>query len=127
LTLGYNTGLPNSGRYIAPIDEFVMSMDNVLSSLHLDPAPPVSGHRYKRGILYIHMAFFCITVYTCVIIGTGAAISLAVSLLELLAPQSPGRVMVFTGGPCTVGPGQVVGLSFFIVGKFFCFAILSLS
>ena len=33
--------------------------------------------------------------------GMGSAISLALAVLEALNPDSPGRVMVFTGTPCT--------------------------
>jgi len=38
------------------------------------------------------------------------AMSVAVGLLEATYHQSAGRVILITGGPCTVGPGQVVGL-----------------
>ena len=39
---------------------------------------------------------------------TGAALSVAVGLLESTFQNSGARVMLFCGGPCTEGPGQVV-------------------
>ncbi|XP_068650119.1 protein transport protein SEC23 G [Aristolochia californica] len=49
---------------------------------------PLPGHRPQRS--------------------TGAAISIAVGLLEGCSSSSGGRVMVFTSGPPTIGPGIVV-------------------
>lgn len=43
--------------------------------------------------------------------ATGAAVGVGASLLETCIPGSGGRLMVFTGGPCTTGPGTVVGLA----------------
>lgn len=40
--------------------------------------------------------------------ATGAAISTAVALLEACLSHNGGRIMVFTSGPGTVGPGMVV-------------------
>ncbi|KAM0944017.1 putative protein transport protein Sec23 [Dioscorea sansibarensis] len=40
--------------------------------------------------------------------ATGAAISAAVAIIEGCAPFSGGRIMVFTSGPATVGPGMIV-------------------
>ena len=40
---------------------------------------------------------------------TGVALSLAVALLETSFPNTGARVQLFTGGPCTAGPGQMVG------------------
>eukprot|EP00929_Paragymnodinium_shiwhaense_P069086 TRINITY_DN34850_c0_g1_i3.p1 TRINITY_DN34850_c0_g1~~TRINITY_DN34850_c0_g1_i3.p1 ORF type:complete len:759 (-),score=146.65 TRINITY_DN34850_c0_g1_i3:222-2498(-) len=39
----------------------------------------------------------------------GAALSVAIGLLEAAYSQSSARIMVVLGGPCNVGPGQVVG------------------
>ena len=41
--------------------------------------------------------------------ATGVALSVAVSLLELLAFNNGARVMLFSGGACTFGPGIVTG------------------
>lgn len=35
--------------------------------------------------------------------------NVAISLLES-CPFQGSRIMLFTGGPCTIGPGQVIGL-----------------
>ena len=43
--------------------------------------------------------------------ATGAAVGFGVALLENCIPGTGGRIMVFTGGPCTTGPGAVVGLA----------------
>ncbi|KAG9452545.1 hypothetical protein H6P81_005449 [Aristolochia fimbriata] len=40
--------------------------------------------------------------------STCAAISIAVGLLEGCSPSCGGRIMVFTSGPATVGPGMIV-------------------
>lgn len=39
---------------------------------------------------------------------TGAALAVAVSLLEASAFTEAGRIMLLTGGPATVGPGAIV-------------------
>lgn len=53
------------------------------------PEKPAPGHRARRA--------------------TGAAVGAATALLEGCIPTGAGRIMVFTGGPCTVGPGMTVG------------------
>lgn len=40
--------------------------------------------------------------------STGAALSIAVGLLECTYPNTGARIMMFLGGPCSQGPGQVV-------------------
>ena len=40
--------------------------------------------------------------------STGAALSIAVGLLECTYPNTAARIMTFLGGPCSQGPGQVV-------------------
>lgn len=40
--------------------------------------------------------------------ATGAALSVAVGLLESCAHGDGGHVLLLAGGPCTVGPGQIV-------------------
>ena len=42
--------------------------------------------------------------------ATGAAAGAACGLLEGCLSGSGARILLFTGGPCTVGPGQVVGI-----------------
>ena len=41
--------------------------------------------------------------------ATGAALSVAVGLLENSLSGSGAQILVFTSGPGTLGPGQVVG------------------
>lgn len=43
--------------------------------------------------------------------ATGAAVGVGAALMGNCIPGCGGRLMVFTGGPCTVGPGMVVGLA----------------
>lgn len=40
--------------------------------------------------------------------ATGAALSVAVALLETCARGDGGHVLLLAGGPCTMGPGQIV-------------------
>jgi len=61
----------------------------VLEQLKKDPWPVAATERTSR----------C----------TGVALSLAVALLETSFPNTGARVQLFTGGPCTAGPGQMVG------------------
>ncbi|KAE9607951.1 hypothetical protein Lal_00003593 [Lupinus albus] len=44
--------------------------------------------------------------------STGAAISAALGLLECYGINTGSRIMLFTSGPCTVGPGAIVGSDF---------------
>lgn len=53
-----------------------------------DPWPVPQGKRFLRS--------------------TGAALSIAVGLLECTYPNTGARIMMFLGGPCSQGPGQVV-------------------
>jgi len=64
------------------------AISNVISELQMDPWPIEPAMRPQR----------C----------TGVAVSLAVGLLETNMPNTGARIMVFTSGPCSVGPGQVV-------------------
>ena len=61
----------------------------VLSRVQPDPQPRNKKQRLVRA--------------------TGAAVGVGVALMENCIPGSGGRLMVFTGGPCTTGPGTVVG------------------
>lgn len=40
--------------------------------------------------------------------ATGSALSIAVSLLEIVYPNCGARIMLFIGGPCTTGPGMII-------------------
>eukprot|EP00917_Polyrhabdina_sp_WS-2016_P009746 GHVP01021439.1.p1 GENE.GHVP01021439.1~~GHVP01021439.1.p1 ORF type:complete len:752 (+),score=103.02 GHVP01021439.1:56-2311(+) len=43
--------------------------------------------------------------------STGAAINIAVSLMEACCAGESSKILLFTGGPCTHGPGLVVDMS----------------
>ncbi|XP_047740240.1 LOW QUALITY PROTEIN: protein transport protein Sec23A-like [Hyalella azteca] len=63
-------------------------LQDIIGDLRRDPWPTQSGHRSLRA--------------------TGAAITIAVGLLEACYPNSGGRIMTFVGGACLYGPGMVV-------------------
>lgn len=65
-----------------------MSMQDLLEELQTDPWPVAQGQRSQR----------C----------TGAALTVATTLLEVCYPNTGARIMLFVGGPCTDGPGMVV-------------------
>jgi protein transport protein SEC23 len=71
-----------------PVGECGFALESILEDLQRDPWPKAADQRPAR----------C----------TGVALSVAVSLLERATGRSGGRVLVFAGGPCTVGPGKVV-------------------
>ena len=78
-----------ASRFLLPVAEAEFAIANVLGELTQDPWPVAAEHRPQRA--------------------TGVALSIAVGLLEMAFPNTGARVMLFTGGPCTVGPGQIVG------------------
>jgi len=41
---------------------------------------------------------------------TGHALSIAISLMEAAQPGQGSKILTFVSGPCTIGPGQVVGV-----------------
>ena len=63
--------------------------ESILDELQKDPWPVPSNQRVAR----------C----------TGSAMSVAIGLLEVAMPRMGGRCMLFVGGPCTSGPGEIVG------------------
>ena len=79
-----------SARFLLPISEAEFAISNVLSELRTDPWPVPSDARPQRA--------------------TGVAVSIAASLLEVAFPNTGARAMLFVGGPCTIGPGQTVGI-----------------
>lgn len=44
--------------------------------------------------------------------STGTAINIAFHMLSTLFPKIGSRIMLFTGGPCTIGPGSIVSTNF---------------
>ncbi|XP_045502366.1 protein transport protein Sec23A isoform X2 [Colias croceus] len=75
-------------RFLQPVKQCDMALTDLLSELGRDPWPLGVGKRPLRS--------------------SGVALSLAVGLLEVTYPNTGARIMMFLGGPCSQGPGQVV-------------------
>ncbi|XP_027116423.2 protein transport protein SEC23 G [Coffea arabica] len=73
--------------FLLPVSECEFSFTNAIEDLHSSPQA-LTGHRPLRS--------------------TGVAISVAVGLLEGCFVSSASRIMVFTSGPATIGPGIIV-------------------
>lgn len=83
------TGAPiGATRFLLPVSQCEYQLTSILEQLQRDPWPVANDKRPQR----------C----------TGAALSVAVGLLESSFQNTGARVMLFCGGPCTEGPGQVV-------------------
>ncbi|CAJ0920433.1 unnamed protein product [Ranitomeya imitator] len=78
-----------SSRFLQPVHKIDMNLTDLLGELQRDPWPVTQGKRPLRS--------------------TGVALSIAVGLLEGTLPNTGARIMLFTGGPPTQGPGMVVG------------------
>jgi protein transport protein SEC23 len=75
-------------RFLLPVSECSLVLEGILDDLRRDPWPVPHDKRPARA--------------------TGCALSVATSLLHLAIPRRGARVMLFTGGPCTSGPGAIV-------------------
>jgi protein transport protein SEC23 len=75
-------------RFLLPVSECSFVLEQILEDLRKDPWPVQSDKRPARA--------------------TGAALSVATSLLHLAIPRRGARIMLFTSGPCTSGPGAIV-------------------
>eukprot|EP01128_Nolandella_sp_AFSM9_P000390 TRINITY_DN10551_c0_g1_i1.p1 TRINITY_DN10551_c0_g1~~TRINITY_DN10551_c0_g1_i1.p1 ORF type:complete len:768 (-),score=147.06 TRINITY_DN10551_c0_g1_i1:41-2314(-) len=82
------TTLDANNRFIRPLEEIETTLTNIIEDISKDPFPEIKGERASRG--------------------TGVAISVALSLMQYTFSGQPGRVIVISGGPPTVGPGKVV-------------------
>ncbi|XP_064456633.1 protein transport protein Sec23B-like [Ornithodoros turicata] len=78
-----------ASRFLQPVEKCDMSLTDLLEGLQRDPWPVAQGKRPLRS--------------------TGVALSIAVGLLECTYPNTGARIMLFTGGACTQGPGMIVG------------------
>ncbi|CAK1550439.1 unnamed protein product [Leptosia nina] len=85
---GAPTPQPPAHRFLQPVKQCDMALTDLLSELGRDPWPLGVGKRPLRS--------------------SGVALSLAVGLLEVTYPNTGARIMMFLGGPCSQGPGQVV-------------------
>ncbi|GMH48282.1 hypothetical protein TrRE_jg7003, partial [Triparma retinervis] len=77
------------GRFLCRVEDCNFTFESILEELSSDPWPVPSDQRVARS--------------------TGAAISVAAGMMEGAMARNGGRVMLFTGGPCTNGPGSIVG------------------
>lgn len=88
LGFGANTqGGASASRFLMPVAECEFTLNSLLDDLARDAWPTSADRR----------PFRC----------TGAALSVAIGLLEVTYAQSSARVMLLTGGPCNMGPGMV--------------------
>ncbi|KAL6646024.1 hypothetical protein ACP70R_014873 [Stipagrostis hirtigluma subsp. patula] len=78
-------------RFLLPASECEFVLNSVIEELQKDPWPVRADQRASR----------C----------TGAALSVAASLLGVCVPGSGARIMAFIGGPSTEGPGSIVSKS----------------
>lgn len=76
-------------KFLQPIGECDESINELIDQIVVDRWPVPQGHRPLRA--------------------TGAAMAVAVTLLETCFPNTGARIMTFVGGACTHGPGMVVG------------------
>eukprot|EP00892_Ulva_mutabilis_P000729 jgi/Ulvmu1/10657/UM066_0038.1 len=76
--------------FIAPFSSCSFAVDGVLDGLMPEASAP--GCRHQRA--------------------TGAALSVAAAVLEACAHGNGGHVLLLAGGPCTLGPGQIVSLDY---------------
>ncbi|CAB3396773.1 unnamed protein product [Caenorhabditis bovis] len=80
---------PPHNKFLQPISECDESINDLIDQITVDRWPVPQGHRPLRA--------------------TGAALAVAVTLLESCFPNTGARIMTFIGGACTHGPGAVVG------------------
>ncbi|KAI7869905.1 protein transporter SEC23 [Spinellus fusiger] len=78
-----------ANRFLLPVKDCEFFLTNILENLQRDPWPVADDKRPER----------C----------TGVAMSVAIGLLETSFPNTGARIMLFSGGPSTEGPGMVVG------------------
>ncbi|KAJ2394846.1 GTPase-activating protein S23 [Coemansia sp. RSA 2603] len=76
-------------RFVQPVEQCEFTLTSILEQLQRDPWPVANDRRPLRS--------------------SGAAMAVAVGVLETAFPNAGGRVMLFCGGPATQGPGMVVG------------------
>ena len=80
----------NAARFLMPVSECEFQLTSILEDLTPDEWHVPTGKRPER----------C----------SGTAMSVAIGLLDSACKRKNARVMMFTGGPPTIGPGIVAGL-----------------
>ncbi|KAL7695564.1 protein transport protein Sec23-like protein [Lotmaria passim] len=83
--------LPYPDRFVAPLGSCVGQVTQLISTMSRDLWPVMKDHRPLR----------C----------TGAALSVAASLLQVVSPNTGSCILTFMSGVCTSGPGIVVDVS----------------
>lgn len=78
----------NMKKYVVPISDCEFTLNGIIEELNRDPWTVSPGKRHLR----------C----------TGTALSLCLNLLETAYARHPARIMLFTSGACTFGPGLIV-------------------
>lgn len=85
------TSIVQKQGFLIPVGEYEFSITTAIEDLHTS-THVIPGHRPFRS--------------------TGAAISVALGLLEGCSVNMGSRIMVFTSGPATIGPGMIVNTDF---------------
>ncbi|WWD10484.1 protein transporter SEC23 [Kwoniella europaea PYCC6329] len=80
---------PAASKFLQSVESCEFQLTNILENLQRDPWPVDQDKRPLR----------C----------TGVALGVATALLESAFPNTGARIMLFSGGPPTDGPGTVVG------------------
>ncbi|RUP42776.1 protein transport protein sec23 [Jimgerdemannia flammicorona] len=78
----------SANRFLLPVKDCEFTLTSILENLQRDPWPVADDKRPQR----------C----------AGVAMSVAVGLMETTFPNTGARIMLFSGGPATEGPGMVV-------------------
>ena len=82
------TSKAKSNNFIMPLSQVEDHLISIIEELELDPNPVKNNKRPQRA--------------------TGIATTVAATLLGDVAVSLGGRILLFMGGPCTLGPGLVV-------------------
>lgn len=75
-------------KFMRPASQVESILTSILEQVGKNTWPTPNGRRPLRAV--------------------GAALSIAINILETTYPNSAARIMLFLGGPCTVGPGMIV-------------------
>lgn len=76
-------------RFFLPVEEIEFQLTSILENLTNDPWPVAHGDRPLRS--------------------TGSALNVGINLLASTFPGLGARLMLFSGGLCTLNPGLIVG------------------
>ncbi|CAN4091826.1 unnamed protein product [Withania somnifera] len=90
----YQGGMVHMDRkqgFLIPLSEGEFSITSAIEDIHSSPQV-MPGHRPLRA--------------------TGVAVSVAIGLLEGCLVSAGSRIMIFTSGPATIGPGMIVSSDF---------------